>query len=76
MRDKHQVSEEPCESKGSRTVLESNGSRERVVDFTRSCQDAIAQCFIRVQNGRDKWVLEADIKGFFDNIAHENPSCP
>lgn len=38
----------------------------------RSCHDAIAQCFIRVQNGRDKWVLEADIKGFFDNIAHES----
>lgn len=38
----------------------------------RSCQDAIAQCFARVQNGRDKWVLEADIKGFFDNIAHES----
>jgi len=25
-----------------------------------------------VQNGRDKWVLEADIKGFFDNVAHES----
>jgi RNA-directed DNA polymerase len=38
----------------------------------RSCQDAIAQCFIRLRNGRDTWVLEADIKGFFDNIAHES----
>ncbi|QNP30176.1 group II intron reverse transcriptase/maturase [Cylindrospermopsis curvispora] len=37
----------------------------------RSCQDAIAQSFIRLKNGRDNWVLEADIKGFFDNIAHE-----
>lgn len=43
----------------------------------RSCQDAIGQVYIRLaQNeskGRlDKWVLEADIKGFFDNIAHES----
>lgn len=41
----------------------------------RSCQDAIEQCFIRTcmsNSGRDTWVLEADIKGFFDNIAHES----
>ncbi|MEW6497978.1 MAG: reverse transcriptase N-terminal domain-containing protein, partial [Cyanobacteriota bacterium] len=41
----------------------------------RSCQDAIAQCFNKVGSGRaggHKWVLEADIKGFFDNIAHES----
>ena len=38
----------------------------------RSCQDAIAQNFLRVSSGKDTWVLEADIKGFFDNIAHES----
>lgn len=38
----------------------------------RSCQDAIGQSFCRLQKGRDTWVLEADIKGFFDNIAHES----
>lgn len=41
----------------------------------RSCQDAIGQCFNKVGFGRSgghKWVLEADIKGFFDNIAHES----
>lgn len=38
----------------------------------RSCQDAIAQTFIRVCSGRDSWVLEADIQGFFDNVAHES----
>ena len=41
----------------------------------RSCQDAIGQCFNKVGFGRaggHKWVLEADIKGFFDNIAHES----
>ncbi|HEY9692865.1 MAG TPA: reverse transcriptase domain-containing protein [Oculatellaceae cyanobacterium] len=38
----------------------------------RSCQDAIQQSFNRLQKGRDTWVLEADIKGFFDNIAHES----
>ncbi|TAG68876.1 MAG: hypothetical protein EAZ25_01700 [Oscillatoriales cyanobacterium] len=36
MRDKHQVTEEPCEEKFSRTVLESGGSRERVADFNES----------------------------------------
>ena len=41
----------------------------------RSCQDAIAQNFVRTcmsSSGRDTWVLEADIQGFFDNIAHES----
>ena len=41
----------------------------------RSCQDAIAQSWIRLNsspNARHTWVLEADIKGFFDNIAHES----
>jgi RNA-directed DNA polymerase len=42
----------------------------------RSCQDAIEQNFIRLaqrhRGSSDKWVLEADIKGFFDNIAHES----
>ena len=38
----------------------------------RSCHDAIEQNFLRVQFRRDTWVLEADIKGFFDNIAHES----
>ena len=38
----------------------------------RSCHDAIGQNFRRVHKGRDNWVLEADIKGFFDNIAHES----
>jgi RNA-directed DNA polymerase len=42
----------------------------------RGCQDAIAQDFVRLtqrENGSsDTWVLEADIRGFFDNIAHES----
>lgn len=38
----------------------------------RGCQDAIGQSYIRLRNGMDTWVLEADIKGFFDNIAHES----
>jgi len=33
MRDNHRVTEEPCEEKFSRTVLESGGSREGVADF-------------------------------------------
>jgi len=42
----------------------------------RSCQDAISQSWIRLnanqRSGGDTWVLEADIQGFFDNIAHES----
>lgn len=38
----------------------------------RSCHDAIEQCFLRLKRGRDTWVLDADIKGFFDNVAHES----
>ncbi len=38
----------------------------------RSCQDAIEQVWNRFNGGkRDRWVLEADIKGAFDNISHE-----
>ena len=38
----------------------------------RGCHDAIEQAFLRLKNGRDTWVLDADIKGFFDNVAHES----
>jgi len=41
----------------------------------RSCQDAIEQCFIRLRGGskkNDKWVLDADIKSFFDKINHKS----
>ena len=38
----------------------------------RSCHDAVQQNFIRLRSGLDTWVLEADIRGFFDNIAHES----
>ncbi|MEB3278053.1 MAG: group II intron reverse transcriptase/maturase [Lyngbya sp.] len=43
----------------------------------RSCHDAIEQCFIRLRPSgdsrqKDTWVLDADIKGFFDNVAHES----
>jgi len=37
----------------------------------RSCQDAVAHCWIRLRRGMDKWVLDADIKGAFDNISHD-----
>ncbi|MEO1765133.1 MAG: reverse transcriptase domain-containing protein, partial [Cyanobacteria bacterium J06629_18] len=42
----------------------------------RSTQDAIAQCFNNLvdnpRGARHIWVLDADIAGFFDNIAHES----
>ena len=37
----------------------------------RSCQDAVEQNFNLLSRWHN-WVLEADIKGFFDNIAHES----
>src|SRR4028119_2378966 len=41
MCDKHRVTEEPCEAKVSRTVLESGGSREGVADFNSQCQRVV-----------------------------------
>ncbi|MUG95601.1 group II intron reverse transcriptase/maturase [Scytonema sp. UIC 10036] len=38
----------------------------------RSCHDAIEQVWIRLNaQGNDRWILEADIQGAFDNISHE-----
>ncbi|MFY9553538.1 MAG: group II intron reverse transcriptase/maturase [Blastocatellia bacterium] len=37
----------------------------------RSCHDAIAQCHLRLSKGRDTWILDADIRGAFDNISHD-----
>lgn len=37
----------------------------------RGCHDAIEQCFARLSNNHDTWVLDADIKGAFDNISHK-----
>ncbi len=38
----------------------------------RSCHDAIEQVWLRLNaQGNDRWILDADIKGAFDNISHE-----
>ncbi|NEP03313.1 MAG: group II intron reverse transcriptase/maturase [Symploca sp. SIO2E9] len=38
----------------------------------RSCHDAIEHSWVRLnKQGNDRWVLDADIKGAFDNISHE-----
>jgi RNA-directed DNA polymerase len=38
----------------------------------RSTADAIEQCYIALaRKDRAKWILEADIRGCFDNISHE-----
>ena len=38
----------------------------------RCCQDALEQCYIVLsQRKSSRWILEADIKGCFDNISHE-----
>jgi RNA-directed DNA polymerase len=38
----------------------------------RGCHDAIEQIYnLARPNGRKKWVLDADIKGAFDNLAHQ-----
>src|SRR5258708_5577783 len=37
----------------------------------RSCHDAIEKIFVLARpNGTKKWILDADIKGAFDNISH------
>lgn len=37
----------------------------------RSCHDALSQCFLALARKTSaKWILEADIKGCFDNISH------
>ena len=75
MRDKHQVTEEPCEEKFSRTVLESGGSRERVADFNRSAHDAQKFLFLNLNSkahGISKRVIELDIEKCFDRISHNS----
>ena len=37
----------------------------------RSTKDAIAQIFLSVRRKEEAWVLEGDLKGFFDNIKTE-----
>jgi RNA-directed DNA polymerase len=38
----------------------------------RSCNDAIAQCFLNLcRKNSAQWIFEADIKACFDNISHE-----
>ena len=38
----------------------------------RSCHDAIKRCFLLMSKKRSpQWVLDADIKGCFDNLSHE-----
>ncbi|WP_226583346.1 group II intron reverse transcriptase/maturase [Microseira wollei] len=38
----------------------------------RSCHDAIEHTWVRLnKQGNDRWVLDADIKGAFDNISHK-----
>ena len=36
----------------------------------RSCHDAVEAVWIRFSTGNDEYVLDADIKGAFDNISH------
>lgn len=71
MRDKHQNIEEPYEKKFSRTVLKTSEAGDSLAEFNRGCHDAIEQCHNRLRNGADTWVLDADIKGAFDNISDE-----
>ncbi len=40
---------------------------------SRSCHDAIGRIFrVALPHGNKKWVVDADIKGAFDNISHEH----
>ncbi|NJN12016.1 MAG: hypothetical protein HC815_30275 [Richelia sp. RM1_1_1] len=73
MCDKHPFTEEPCESKGSCTVLKSSGFCEGVTDFNRSSHDAQKALFNNLnssRNGINKRVIELDIEKCFDRINH------
>jgi RNA-directed DNA polymerase len=37
----------------------------------RSCHDAIQKIFCFIKGSRKQWILDADIKGAFDEISHE-----
>ncbi len=37
----------------------------------RSCHDAIEQCYLRLRKGCDTWILDADLRGAFDNLSHQ-----
>ncbi|MEM9007464.1 MAG: group II intron reverse transcriptase/maturase [Cyanobacteria bacterium P01_F01_bin.86] len=37
----------------------------------RGCHDAIEQCFARLRKGCDTWILDADLRGAFDNLSHQ-----
>ncbi len=68
----HQVTEEPCEFKGSCTVLQTSGAGDSLAEFNRSAHDAVEKIYVAVSpHRRKKWVIDADIKGCFDNISHE-----
>ena len=37
----------------------------------RGCHEALRALSETVESGRVNWIVEADIKGFFDNVDHE-----
>lgn len=37
----------------------------------RSTHDAVQDCWIALNRAKKQWILDADIKGAFDNISHE-----
>ena len=37
----------------------------------RSCADAMEQCFKALRSANTQWILEGDIKSFFDKISHD-----
>lgn len=47
-------------------IEDSYGFREK-----RGCHDALRALSATMESGRMEWIVEADIKGFFDNVDHE-----
>jgi RNA-directed DNA polymerase len=47
-------------------IEDSYGFRAR-----RGCHDALRALSVTVESGRMEWIVEADIKGFFDNVDHD-----
>lgn len=62
---------------GALTALLTEVYEEEFHDFSygfrpgRRCRDALRALARNISRGRVNWVVEADIKGFFDNVDHE-----
>jgi len=61
---------------GMNRILEQIYEQEFIEDSygfraKRGCHDALRALSVTMESGRMEWIVEADIKGFFDNVDHD-----